>query len=113
MSKLSDVLSLIKSGYTKKQIEELYKNVESEPETKPVSEPESKETQLTTLDKRLVDNTTVEQVNALINGLTKEVEELRKAQQSINREGLSGKDSKPETADDILSSILDSNESDK
>ena len=113
MSKLSDVLSLIKSGYTKKEIEELYKNNDSE--TKPETKPESdKETELPTINKRLVDNNTVEQVNELISGLTKEVEELRKAQQSINRERLSGgDDNKPQTVNDILSGILDSNESDK
>ena len=105
MSKLTDILSLIKSGYSKKEIEELYKNEVSAPVTPVQIEPQP----VTPLTKKtLVDNTTVEEINNLINGFKTEVENLRKTQQSINRNNLSGVEPKPETVDDILSSILDS-----
>ena len=111
MSKLTDILSLIKSGYTKKEIEELYKIEESTPVTPEQIEPQP----VSPLTKKtLVDNTTVEEINNLIKGFKTEVENLRKSQQSINRNNLTGFEPKTETVDDILSSILDSeNESGK
>lgn len=114
MSKLSDVLYLIKAGYSKKEIEELLKTA-NEPEGNKTpeggKEPEGDKTP--DQGKKLPDgasNLTTDQVNELITNLSKEVEDLRKATQELNRStltiGSSGKE--PETADSILSGLLNS-----
>lgn len=106
---VSDIIKLGEMGFTK---EEIMQMVTLNPETK-TGEPDQKtgepETKTGEPEKsKGISDDKADSFNKMLAGIQTELTELRKAQQAINRGGISGSGSSEETVDDILKLILKS-----